>query len=326
MQASWFNIGLLYSFFSTYGVLGSNVFKYDVNGGSSPLQCWSGYIYPYTATLYAITSIAFLAVLISVYKVRDLVGLRNDLVVTMSIGIIFKIVNAVIIGSSDYNYAQWTYAPASLISPLISIVITVYYVLQTNTTSSEDFSTIDAGSIAENIPGINNFEEFMRKPKCLELVRDISKKLYMYENVRFIEETNKLTESCTRDQFKHIYAEFISTSAKFEINLPANLRTRARALVSERRSVVASSEQPHVMSVLASPHEIAALIVEMRSEIFSMLQPLVRHHLRHLQPEPLKFSLSVPSPTSQVTALEVVTDRNESNDPISSPAVASSGP
>jgi hypothetical protein len=279
VQLLWLLFGVSYSYGATVANMGSQVFVYDPVIGN-PLFCWAAFVTWYSTAVYVLTVLCSVAILIAVYPVRDLVGLRNDLVWSLGIGVFFKLLNllANIMFNFDPNWAMvsaYSYTLAAFISPAISLTIAGYYVFRTlredrfaftkrnrNASHLSQRSTHNSShnSSETSFVNFNQFCQFWISQEGKQIVGKIAAKLYMLESVRFLHDTDDQEQIVSN--FERMYKEYIVNGAKWELNIPGAMKLNCQSANATK------DEQ-----------KIREAVLEVRKEILQMLFPLIRHEL-----------------------------------------------
>jgi hypothetical protein len=274
VQFVWFLVGWSYSFGSTVSGLGNEAFVYSE--ASNPLHCWAIYVTWYSSTVYILNVLCSAIILIAVFPVNDLVGLRNDLVLSLGIGIFFKLLN--LLANVMYNFntdwaivSAYSYSPAALISPFISLSIAGFYVFRTlredrfsmgkkKMSSHRSQRSINSSHNSEGFVNFNQFCKFWASTEGKQVVGNIAAKLYMLESIRFLHDTDE--EQHIVPNFDRMCKEYIVDGAKWELNIPGAMKLQCQSANAGK-----------------NPDKMREAILDVRKEILQMLFPLIRHEL-----------------------------------------------
>jgi hypothetical protein len=288
VQFCWFMLGWNYSLWACFGNMGSRIIVWDnVDGNAN--ACWTTYVYPYSFTEYMIVTLVCGYILAAVYPVRDLIGLRNDLVFTLVFTTIMKFINGL---SIMWNFlgdsGAWTYPPSVLVAPIISLAITCYYLWKVNSQSDA------AVQKAENFKNYKDLIEYWKTSNGKQLIINLSKMLYTYESTKFLIDTEAKDWDLVRA--RAIYQLYIADGSTLEVNVPAKLKKRFEiALQNENWA------------------DFAATVEDARTEVFQLLLPLMKSELASQSTVRQLFAVSSDAHerragTSTTTMEEIVTN------------------
>jgi hypothetical protein len=278
VQSFWLLLGVSYSYGTTVSNMGSQAFDYDPAVGN-PLNCWAAYVTWYSSAVYVLTVLCSVAILIAVYPVHDLVGLRNDVFWSLGVGVFFKLLNllASVMFNFDPNLAMvsaYSYTLAAFISPAVSLNIAAYYVFRTlkvnrfvftkrnrNERQASQRSINSSNNSSEaTCVNFNRFCRFWESQEGKKIEGNIASKLYVLESVRFLHDTDDQEQIVSN--FERMYLEYIVDGSKWELNIPGAMKLNCQS------AKTAKDDQ-----------KIREAILEVRKEILQMLFPLIRHEL-----------------------------------------------
>jgi hypothetical protein len=233
--------------------IGVDVFNPDASG---PASCWKNYIRICSASIYVLVILCCSVLIIKLYKMQDLAGMRTDLLLSLHFTIALKFLNLIaFIEKAVFPNLEYYSYPASAIFPAVSsLAIAMYFVYR----SSEMTKRIRNGG-----SGIKNLEEFHKHWNTTDgkaRIVYLSKKLFVHEIILFLmstdDEASQNVIIKSSDGIQKIWEIFVAPQSPWQLNISGDLKLRIKKYVERKEQ---------------SPEEAAKLIVLIRGEMLKIL-------------------------------------------------------
>eukprot|EP00475_Leptophrys_vorax_P008774 TRINITY_DN1571_c0_g1_i1.p1 TRINITY_DN1571_c0_g1~~TRINITY_DN1571_c0_g1_i1.p1 ORF type:complete len:494 (+),score=93.58 TRINITY_DN1571_c0_g1_i1:52-1482(+) len=284
--AVWFSIGFAYSFWPTYSNLGITSIVVDELQVYTPTVCWMRFVVRYSSVLYLISAVVCAVILFAVYPLNDSVGLKHDLAFSMSVGMVFKLVNGILmLFPDDVLPMLYMYPIASTLPTAMSIGIAIYYIKSYDKNASRTMITVEldnaeAGEDASmtslealrSMKRFDEFEKFRRTPQGRAFVEQVSRKYYAYESVKFLDACENLPQKQDAEyatSLHWLFQNFIKIGSEWEINISHDMRDRLTRLILEAKHHEDEEDD-----------EVQKCLNAVRVEVTKMLLPLVQKEMR----------------------------------------------
>lgn len=278
----WFLVGVTYSLVATsYGL------RQLVGDASaaSPLSCWVAYLTPISPVLYFFSCALHLLILVAIWDMRDSVGIRNDMVLSLTIGVFFKFLNGFFMVYPVWQISwQYTYSPAAIMSSLDSMFYLMYFVLiGSHSPNSATFAERLKSAVDEDeepveyelrrammyLKGPNQFRQMNTKMERLwnttkgkQRILELASKYYIFESLRFLGESDALMDSIMidRQEYVRIYKTFIRVDSQWQLNLSSTMREQYLSLLHKHELLAATdltASQDEDLEKQSPPHNVA---------------------------------------------------------------------
>lgn len=318
---------------------------------ASPTACWSAYLFPMQVGFYYGYTAVYVVILIAISQVQDRVGLRDDIALSLVIGVGFKFANG-FLHQFWTNSWVYTYSPAATAPPLISMIVLLIYirkmdlnkhlhgkgnanflamssdsmdeVLATRPADTEVIITRVKENRIRNMNALicskesskNNLLKSTGQPTRMErywniddgkkIIEELGKKFFVHESIRFLSETDDLLldrfpmedillehNSLPAVGKKHVnnmfvpymklFETFIEANSPWEVNISSKIREQYASLLTEMEDD--GDPQDNINALID-------LIIVIRREIFVMIDPILRTHLKQQYQHHLKATAS----------------------------------
>eukprot|EP01042_Synura_sphagnicola_P017391 gene17391-21968_t len=187
---------------------------------------------------------------------RDSVCIRNDMVLSLTIGVFFKFLNGFFMVYPVWQISwQYTYSPAAIMSSIDSMFYLMYFVLiGSHSPNSATFAERLKSAVDEDeepveyelrrammyLKGPNQFRQMNTKMERLwnttkgkQRILELASKYYIFESLRFLGESDALMDCIMidRQEYVRIYKTFIRVDSQWQLNLSSTMREQYLSLL-----------------------------------------------------------------------------------------------